>query len=100
MIDPTTVVAISTLLFCAGVYGLLRRKNAIVVLMSIEIMLNAANINFIAFSGFHGDSRGQVFALISIVLAAAEVAVGLAILLVVYRHYQTSNVDAPSFLRW
>ena len=84
------------------------RKNAIVVLMSIEIMLNAANINLVAFSRYHTilhplaakDATGQVFALFSIAIAAAEVAVGLAILLTVYRRYQTIDVDKINILRW
>jgi len=98
---------LSSLLFAIGAYGVLTRKNAIVVLMSIEIMLNAANINFVAFSsyhvGLHGgspDPSGQVFAIFSIAIAAAEVAVGLAILLSVYRRYQTIDVDKFNILRW
>ncbi len=100
---------LSSLLFAIGAYGVLTRKNAIVVLMSIEIMLNAANINFVAFSSYHGslhplqafpDPSGQVFALFSIAIAAAEVAVGLAILLSVYRRYQTIDVDKINILRW
>jgi NADH-quinone oxidoreductase subunit K len=97
---------LSSLLLSIGAYGVLTRKNAIVVLMSIEIMLNAANINFVAFSSYHGrlhgvpDPSGQVFALFSIAIAAAEVAVGLAILLSVYRRYQTIDVDKINILRW
>jgi len=97
---------LSSLLLSIGAYGVLTRKNAIVVLMSIEIMLNAANINFVAFSsyhrGLHGvtDPSGQVFALFSIAIAAAEVAVGLAILLSVYRRYKTIDVDKLNILRW
>jgi NADH-quinone oxidoreductase subunit K len=97
---------LSSLLFAIGAYGVLTRKNAIVVLMSIEIMLNAANINFVAFSSYHErlhgfpDPSGQVFALFSIAIAAAEVAVGLAILLSVYRRYQTIDVDKINILRW
>ncbi len=97
---------LSSLLFAIGAYGVLSRKNAIVVLMSIEIMLNAANINFVAFSTYHPilhagkDASGQVFALFSIAIAAAEVAVGLAILLTVYRRYRTIDVDKINILRW
>jgi NADH:ubiquinone oxidoreductase subunit K len=96
----------STLLFSVGVYGVLRSRNAIVVLMSIEIMLNAANINLVAFSSYHTalhgfpDASGQVFALFSIAIAAAEVAVGLAILLSVYKRYQTIDVSKINILRW
>ncbi len=99
---------LSSLLFAVGAYGVLTRKNAIVVLMSIEIMLNAANINLVAFSSYHTilhplaakDATGQVFALFSIAIAAAEVAVGLAILLSVYRRYNTIDVDKINILRW
>ena len=97
---------LSSLLFAVGAYGVLSRKNAIVVLMSIEIMLNAANINFVAFSSYHTtlhgfpDASGQVFALFSIAIAAAEVAVGLAIILSVYRRYKTIDVDKLNILRW
>ncbi len=98
----------SSLLLAIGAYGVLSRKNAIVVLMSIEIMLNAANINLVAFSRYSTilhplagkDATGQVFALFSIAIAAAEVAVGLAILLSVYRRYQTIDVDKINILRW
>jgi len=106
MITIAYWLVLSSLLFAIGAYGVLTRKNAIVVLMSIEIMLNAANINFVAFSSFHNtlhgvpDPSGQVFALFSIAIAAAEVAVGLAILLVVYRRYQTIDVDKINILRW
>ena len=96
----------SSLLFCIGAYGVLTRRNAIVVLMCIEIMLNSANINLVMFSSYHGvlhgslDPTGQVFALFSIAIAAAEVAVGLAIILTVYRRYQTIEVDKINILRW
>lgn len=96
----------SSLLLAVGAYGVLTRRNAIVVLMSIEVMLNAANINLVAFSSYHtalhgaSDASGQVFALFSIAIAAAEVAVGLAILLSVYRRYQTIDVDKINILRW
>lgn len=99
-------VIFSTLLFSVGAYGVLTRKNAIVVLMSIEIMLNAANINLVAFSSYHttlhgiSDASGQAFALFSIAIAAAEVAVGLAIILSVYRRYRTIDVDKINILRW
>jgi NADH:ubiquinone oxidoreductase subunit K len=96
----------SSLLFCIGAYGVLTKRNAIVVLMCIELMLNAANINLVMFSSYHSvlhdgmDPSGQVFALFSIAIAAAEVAVGLAIILSVYRRYQTIDVDKINILRW
>jgi len=96
----------SSLLFAIGAYGVMTRRNAIVVLMCIEIMLNAANINLVVFSSYHtvlhgtADASGQAFALFSIAIAAAEVAVGLAIILSVYRRYQTIDVDKINILRW
>ncbi len=108
MIELEYWLIFSSLLFAIGAYGVLTRKNAIVVLMSIEVMLNAANINLVAFSSYHSslhpdqgpDPSGQAFALFSIAIAAAEVAVGLAILLSVYRRYQTIDVDKINILRW
>ena len=99
-------VIFSSLLFAIGAYGVLTRKNAIVVLMSIEVMLNAANVNLVAFSSYHttlhgfSDASGQAFALFSIAIAAAEVAVGLALILSVYRRDQTIDVDKINILRW
>ena len=107
MIDIQYWLVFSALLFSIGAYGVLTRKNAIVVLMSIEVMLNAANINFVAFGSYHHalhggpfDPSGQAIAVISIAIAAAEVAVGLAIILSVYRRYQTIDVDKINILRW
>jgi NADH:ubiquinone oxidoreductase subunit K len=106
MIEIQYWLTLSSLLLAIGAYGVLTRKNAIVVLMSIEIMLNAANINLVAFSSYHSslhgsiDPSGQAFALFSIAIAAAEVAVGLAIILSVYRRYQTIDVDKINILRW
>lgn len=106
MIPVEYWLVFTSLLFAVGAYGVLTRRNAIVVLMSIEVMLNAANINLVAFSSYHSalhggsDASGQVFALFSIAIAAAEVAVGLAILLSVYRRYQTIDVDKINILRW
>lgn len=82
---------VSAFLFCVGVYGVLARKHAVLVLMSIELILTAVNINFIAFGAFHSSTRGAVFALFTIAVAAAEVGVGLAIVLLIYRN--TRNID-------
>ena len=79
MIDLSYWIALSGLLFLVGAYGVLTRHNAIMVLMSIELMLNAANINFVAFSHHNNNLDGQIFALFIIALAAAEVAAGAAI---------------------
>ncbi|MBM4249490.1 MAG: NADH-quinone oxidoreductase subunit NuoK [Euryarchaeota archaeon] len=102
MIPLSAYLVFSAILFCIGLYGVLTRKNAIVVLMSIDIMLNAANVNFVAFSAYSSpfDLSGQVFAALSIAIAAAEVAVGLAILLVVYRVKGRMNVRIFRELRW
>lgn len=83
------VITIAGLLFAIGVAGVLFRRNAIIVFMSIEIMLNAVNLAFIAFSRYHGDVNGQVFVFFIMTLAAAEVAVGLAIIIGVYRNLRT-----------
>jgi len=100
MIPIEYFLALGAILFIIGAYGVLTKRNAIVVLMSIELMLNAANINFVAFSSFYGDVRGQVFALFSIAVAAAEVAVGLALLLALSKARDTINLDEISLLRW
>ncbi|QLH74619.1 MAG: NADH-quinone oxidoreductase subunit NuoK [Methanomassiliicoccales archaeon] len=91
---------LSTALFLIGVAGVLIKKNAIIILMSIEMMLNAANINLVAFSVYNNDATGQVMALFSIGLAAAEVAIGLAILLNLNKLRDTVEVDDLSILRW
>jgi NADH:ubiquinone oxidoreductase subunit K len=100
MIPIEYFLGLSAILFIIGAFGVLTRKNAIVILMSIEIMLNAANINFVAFSVYNNDVTGQVFALFSIAIAAAEVAVGLAILLNLQKQTKTIDVDEIDNLRW
>jgi NADH:ubiquinone oxidoreductase subunit K len=100
MIPMEYFLALSAILFVIGAYGVLTKRNAIIVLMSIEIMLNAANINFVTFSSYFDDVAGQVFALFSIAVAAAEVAVGLAILLNLNRVRGTINLDEIYLLRW
>jgi NADH:ubiquinone oxidoreductase subunit K len=84
---------LAAFLFCVGVYGVLARKNAVLVLMSIELMLNAVNLNLVAFSNRVGDVGGQVFALFVITIAAAEVGVGLAIVLLIYRNRVSVELD-------
>lgn len=85
-------IFLSVLLFCIGVFGVLYRRNAIIVFMSIEIMLNAVNLLFVAFSTYHQDSEGQIFVFFSMAVAAAEVAVGLAILVSVYRNIGSIDI--------
>jgi NADH:ubiquinone oxidoreductase subunit K len=90
----------SAVLFSAGVYGVLARRNAVLVLMSIELMLNAVNVNLVAFSQQLRDLTGQVFALFVIAVAAAEVGIGLAIVILIYRNRETINVDEVNLLKW
>lgn len=87
-------------MFCIGLFGVLTRRNAIMFLVSVELMLNAANINLIAFSFFYGNVTGQVFALFTIGLAAAEVAIGIGIILVLVRNYGDVNVENATTMRW
>ena len=87
---------VSALLFCIGLAGALTRRNAIVVLIGIELMLNAANLNFIAFWRYSPNAEalhGVMFVIFSIAVAAAEAAVGLALIISIYRHYKTANLD-------
>ena len=100
MIPLEYVLILSSVLFAIGAAGVILRKNAIIVLMSIELMLNAVNINLVAFSSYFEDGTGQAFALFSIGIAAAEVAVALAILLNLNRLRKTVNVDDINLLRW
>ncbi|MFC7215200.1 NADH-quinone oxidoreductase subunit NuoK [Saliphagus sp. GCM10025334] len=96
----TSYVLLAIALFCIGLFGVLTRRNALMFLMSVELMLNAANINLIAFASYHGNLTGQVFALFTMALAAAEVAVGLGIILVLYRNFRDVDVTVPSAMRW
>ena len=93
---------LSTFLFAIGLYGAVAKRHAIAVLLSIEIMLNAVNINFVAFSKFlpHTGAVGEVFAIFIIVVAAAEVAIGLAICIALYRCKETLELDKFNILRW
>lgn len=86
-------IFLATALFCIGIFGVLYRRNAIVVFMSIEIMLNAVNLLLVAFSSYHQDSAGQIFVFFSMTVAAAEVAIGLAILVSIYRNIKSIDVD-------
>ena len=92
-------LGLAAILFCLGVYGVMARRNVVMVLMSIELILNAVNINFVAFGAFREDITGQVFALFVIAIAAAEVGVGLAIMLLLYRNKGTSNIDEATELK-
>ena len=85
-------IFLSVALFCIGVFGVLYRRNAIIVFMSIEIILNSVNLLFVAFSTYHQDAQGQVFVFFSMAVAAAEVAVGLAILVAIFRNLGSIDV--------
>ena len=87
-------------LFTVGVIGVLTRRNVVIVLMSIELILNAVNINLIAFSQMYGTVHGQVFAIFVITDAAAEAAVGLGILIALFRNRETVNADEMDLLKW
>ena len=100
MIRLPLVLVFSALLFSAGVYGVLARRNAVMVLMAIELMLNAVNVNLIAFSAQLKDVGGQVFALFVIAVAAAEVGIGLAIVILLFRNRASINVDEVNLLKW
>ena len=91
---------VSLLLFCIGLFGVLSKKNPIAVLMGIELMLNAANLNFVIFSRNLSDLSGQIFGLFVIALAAAEAVVGLAIIINIYREFEEVDVEKISLLRW
>jgi len=90
---------LGAVLFCIGVYGVIARKNTVLVLMSIELILNSVNINLIAFGAMWGDITASVFALFVIAVAAAEVGVGLAIVLLIYRNRRTVDLDDLAQLR-
>jgi NADH-quinone oxidoreductase subunit K len=90
---------LSGLLFTIGTVGVLTRRNALVIFMSVELMLNAVNLALLAFSRYRGDEQGQAMAFFIIAVAAAEVAVGLAILLGVFRHRQTVSLDEARSLK-
>jgi len=94
------VLVFSALLLSAGVYGVLARRNAVMVLMAIELMLNAVNVNLIAFSAELQDVAAQVFALFVIAVAAAEVGIGLAIVILLFRNRASINVDEVNLLKW
>ena len=96
------ILVLAALLFSLGVYGLLARRNAVLVLLAIELMLNAVNINLVAFEAMLRDSlaTGQVFAIFIITVAAAEVGIGLAIVLLIFRNRATANIDDFSLMKW
>lgn len=99
-ITPGHYMVLAAALFAIGLIGVVVRRNIIIIFMSIELMLNAVNINLVAFSQLHGHVTGQVFALFVVAIAAAEAAVGLGIILAFYRNKETVNIDEMSIMRW
>lgn len=93
------VLVLTAALFSMGVYGVLSRRNAIGILLGVELMMNAANINLVVFSRFHGGHVGQVFAVFAIALTVAEVVVGLALIILLYRSRQDVAVDEANALK-
>lgn len=100
MVPLTHYVIVSAVVFTIGLVGVLIRRNFIIILMALEIMLNAANINLVAFSYYLDSLTGQIVALFIIAIAAGEAAVGLAIIIVVFRGKIATNVDQINLLKW
>jgi NADH-quinone oxidoreductase subunit K len=100
MIDPAHYVALSVILFVIGGVGVLIRRNAIIIFMCVELMLNAVNLAFVAFARMHGNLDGQVIAFFVMVVAAAEVVVGLAILTSIFRSRRSASVDDANLLKY
>jgi len=97
--DAANYLYLSALLFTIGSVGVVVRRNAIVVFMCIELMLNAANLSFVTFSRINGDLNGQVIAFFTMVVAACEVVVGLAIIVTIYRSRRSASLDVASLLK-
>jgi NADH-quinone oxidoreductase subunit K len=93
-------IILSSIIFTIGVIGVLIRRNAIIIFMSVELMLNAVNLLLTAFSAYSGDASGQVFVFFIMALAAAEVAVGLAIIVMVYRNTNSVDINILNRLKW
>ncbi|MGH7235413.1 MAG: NADH-quinone oxidoreductase subunit NuoK [Nitrospiraceae bacterium] len=100
MVPLSYYVILSAIVFVTGVVGVLIRRNIIIILLSVELMLNATNINFVAYSYYFQNVTGQVFVFFALTVAAAEVAVGLAIIIALYRSKSSINVDDFQLLKW
>jgi NADH-quinone oxidoreductase subunit K len=100
MVPLQAYLILSAMMFIIGALGVVTRRNAIIVFMSIELMLNAANISLVAFSAFFGDATGQALVFFVMTVAAAEAAVGLAIVIALFRRKQTVNLDEINILKW
>jgi len=100
MIEINYYLLTSAILFCIGVIGVLIRRNAIIIFMCIELMLNAINLTLVAFSAYLGNINGQIFVFIVMTVAAAEAAVGLAIVIALFRNKESVNIDEINILKW
>ena len=100
MIQPAQYLALAAMLFTTGVVGVLTRRNSIIIFMSIELMLNAVNLTFVTFGRMHGNLDGQVLAFFVIIVAAAEVVVGLAIIMSLFRRKASASVDEAKSMKW
>ena len=100
MIGLHHYLVVSAILFSIGLVGIFTRKNILMILLSIELILNAANLSFVSFSSFLGDLSGQVVVFFTMIVAAAEVTVGLAIVVLLFRKKETTNIDELNTLKW
>lgn len=100
MIEIDWYLALSAILFTIGLIGVLIRRNAIVVFMCVELMLNAVNLTLISFSAYHGDVTGQILVFFSLAVAAAEAVIGLAIILAIFRNNLSVDITKVNLLRW
>ncbi len=100
MVPLHNYLIISAALFIIGVIGVVTQRNAIIIFMCIELMLNAVNLTFISFSAFNGSNEGQLFVFFVITVAAAEAAIGLSIVIALFRNKQTLNIDEINILKW
>ncbi|MBU1299499.1 MAG: NADH-quinone oxidoreductase subunit NuoK [Bacteroidetes bacterium] len=100
MVPLNYYLALSAILFSIGVVGVLTRRNAIIVFMSIELMLNSVNLTLVAFSSYLGNATGQMFVFFVLTVAAAEAAVGLAIIIALFRNKMTVNIDEINIMKW
>lgn len=98
--NPANYILLSALLFSIGAIGVLVRRNAIIVFMSVELMLNAANLAFVSFARMNGNLDGQVVAFFVMIVAAAEVVVGLAIIVTIFRTRRSASIDEPNLLKY
>lgn len=100
MVEIKLYLILSAIIFVIGMVGVLTRRNAIIVFMSIELMLNSVNLTLVAFSSYLGDTTGQMLVFFVMTVAAAEAAVGLAIVIALFRNKQTVNIDDINILKW